>query len=170
MVKRQQESIAEICSKLNPDHVSLEWLDVIQNYTNFYLGIDPNRKSASLLKKANTHAQYAKMALVDNNTEAAVFSTIGAMQCAWHAEILEGRTMIDSGVTSYRAAERSRWDQKEKSVAKKQEWQRLADQIRLESPDKGENKGWVAGQVAERVMPLSLTRTPEQLKVSPSRI
>jgi hypothetical protein len=130
-----KRDVCEIASRFNAFAPSLDWLETIALYAEHYLHINPKREGAKLLKEARNMARLAQKAIHQDNTYAAAFFALGALQAAWQAEVRTelGRVMIDSGVTSYRGGERINVDREKTADAEHERWKDAAKAIRAKS-------------------------------------
>lgn len=130
----KQKSICSIGTKLDTRAPSIEWLQTIATYVDFYLNMDSARAGAAMLKKARTSAMLALEALKESDAEGAAFFALGALQAAWTAEMIEGRQMIDAGVTAYRKAESENARRHATAEQERDGWRKEATQIQLTNP------------------------------------
>ena len=123
------KSIVELASRLDAAAVAPQSLKALALRAQAYLDADPARRSARLLRTVVNMVERAHRAINDDDTRIAVTAAMTALQAAWQAELLEGRTMIDGAVGAYRQAERARENQRAKSQANKAEWNAQARAI-----------------------------------------
>jgi hypothetical protein len=85
------------------------------------------------------------MDIEHGETKSAVYNALAALQAVWCAEIKEGRSMIDLGVTAVRKAEQHRARVAEAAAKRRDDCQRKADVIWRRHPK------WSASQVARTI-------------------
>jgi hypothetical protein len=95
-------AIAAMASMHEPHCASMDWLARIQLASEVFLEINPERRGRRHLAEATRLAEFARTAVQQGNAEAAAVAAMGALQCAWLAEVSEGRTIINTGVAMTR--------------------------------------------------------------------
>lgn len=130
----RQTDICSIGTNLDARAPSLKWLQTIVTHVDYYLSVDSKRAGAAMLKEARSNALVALKALEQANAESAAFFALGALQAAWTAEMIEGRQMIDAGVTAYRRAESENARRHAIAEQERDGWRNEAKQIQLTNP------------------------------------
>lgn len=130
----EQRSVAEIMSKLRAGCASLDWLEHIQNHAKAYLEVDKQRPGAALLRLALLNSTAARLAVTQNKAHAAAVLAMGALQAAWQAEIIEGRPMIDAGVTAWRKGEDANLEKSRRASTQHKAWCAEAEKIKAKNP------------------------------------
>lgn len=141
----KQKSVVECGSRLDPNKPSLHWLETIDLTASAYLGLDSKRPGAELLAAARSYVKYCQQDIRGGNARSAAFNALAALQAVWCAEIKEGRSMIDLGVTLTRKAERHRASESAAATERRAGLQRKADAIWRQHPE------WGASHVARKI-------------------
>lgn len=133
--KASPVGVAEIGSRLDAARLDVDWLDQVSKRAAFYLEIDPTRAGAAHLSLCVRFARDASTATSQGQAQQAAYASGAALQAAWQAEIAEGRTMIDSGVKSFREAERANKRKAVAAEAERADWQAKANAIWARKPE-----------------------------------
>lgn len=160
----KQKSVCSIGTKLDARAPSLQWLQTIVTYVDHYLSMDSGRAGAAMLRKARNSAMLALEALKDDDAEGAAFFALGALQAAWTAEMIEGRVMIDGGVTAYRKSETENARRRAAAERERADWRRQAEGIR-EQATRELTKKEIAQRIASTIEP-----NPEGAKTLANKI
>ncbi|MGD9944369.1 MAG: hypothetical protein AB7S98_14135, partial [Burkholderiaceae bacterium] len=96
--------VAEIASRLKPEHATPNWIETIRGSAALYLQSDPSRPGAQHLQLAIEQCRIAMACIEAGEAAGAAMAAMSALQAAWLAELADGdgRAVIRAGIGTRR--------------------------------------------------------------------